>query len=275
MNRLQKKCAITIVGFHLLLLVILIVGPGFFAPKPRADDLQILDVIPANLIDVAVSSGVRNAQPPPPAPVVTPPQPAPPVPQPVVTPPVPPKVETPEPIKEIVKELTPEPKPVEKPKIQISTQLVTRTTPKNSPKASPRDDSQEKARTLALAARNAARALKNNNITSATTVDMPGNSSAAYANYAAAVKSAYEQALILPSEIANDNENTKVSVTIANDGTVISARILTPSGDPVWDAAVQRTLDRVTFIAPFPEGATEKERSYTINFNPQVQRTLE
>ena len=66
MNRLQKKCAIATAGFHLLLLVILIVGPGFFAPKPKADDLQILDVIPANLIDAAFNSGVRNAQPPPP-----------------------------------------------------------------------------------------------------------------------------------------------------------------------------------------------------------------
>jgi hypothetical protein len=43
----------------------------------------------------------------------------------------------------------------------------------------------------------------------------------------------------------------------------------------VWDAVVQRTLDRVTYIAPFPEGATEKERTYTINFNPQVERNLQ
>src|SRR5208282_5568443 len=119
MNRLQKKCAMVTVGFHLLLVVILIVGPGFFAPKPKADDLQILDVIPANLIDAAFNSGVRNAQPPPP---VVQPAPQSPAPQPVVTPPpAPPKVETPEPIKQIVKALTPEPTPVEKPKIQIST----------------------------------------------------------------------------------------------------------------------------------------------------------
>lgn len=273
MNRLQKKCAVVTVGFHLLLLVILIVGPGFFAPKPKANDLQILDVIPANLIDAAFNSGVHNAQPPPP---VVQPAPQPPLPQPVVTPPAPPKVETPEPIKEIVKALTPEPKPAEKPKIQINTQLVTRTAPKNSPKAGPRDDSQEKARALALAARNAAKALKNN-FTAATKFDMPGNGSVSYASYDAGVKSIYERTLnsFLPNEIANDNENTKVSVTIASDGTVISARIITPSGDSVWDAAVQHTLDRVTYIAPFPEGATEKQRTYPISFNPQVERTLE
>ena len=66
----------------------------------------------------------------------------------------------------------------------------------------------------------------------------------------------------------------KVSVTIASDGTVISARIITPSGDASVDASVQRTLDRVTYIAPFPEGATEKERTYIINFNLKAKRRL-
>jgi len=86
MNRLQKKCVIGTAGIHLLLLVILFVGPAFFYSKPKADDLQVLDVIPANLIDAAFNSGVANAAPPPPAPVA-PPQPPPPAP--VVTPPAP------------------------------------------------------------------------------------------------------------------------------------------------------------------------------------------
>ncbi|MGD0743750.1 MAG: TonB family protein [Verrucomicrobiota bacterium] len=272
MNRLQKKCAMVTVGIHLLLVVILIVGPGFFAPKPKADDLQILDVIPANLIDAAVNSGVRNAQPPPPAPVVTPPVPTPPAPTPVVTPPAPPKVVTPEPIKEIVKALTPEPKPVEKPKIQISTQLVTRTAPKN-PTANPADDSRRQQQLRQQAFQNAIRSLRNN-LASTMTIDMPGNSSVAYANYASVVKSVYEQAWVPPDNAQNDDANVKVTVTIARDGTVISARVLAPSGDTGVDVSVQRTLDRVTFIAPFPEGTTEKERTYFINFNLKAKRAL-
>ncbi len=270
MNRLQKKCAIATAGFHLLLLVILIVGPGFFAPKPKADDLQILDVIPANLIDAAFNSGVRNAQPPPPA---VQPAPQPPAPQPVVTPPAPPKVETPEPIiKQVVKALTPEPKPAEKPKIQISTQLVTRTALKNLT-TNPTDDSRRQQRLRQQAFQNAVRSLRNN-LTSTTTIDMPGNSSVAYANYASVVKSVYEQAWVPPDDAQNDDANVKVTVTIARDGTVNSARILTPSGDAGVDASVQRTLDRVTFIAPFPEGTTEPERTYTINFNLKAKRSL-
>ena len=66
MNRLQKKCVIATAGVHLLLIVILFVGPAFFYPKPKADDLPVLDVIPANLIDAAFNSGVANATPPPP-----------------------------------------------------------------------------------------------------------------------------------------------------------------------------------------------------------------
>ena len=69
MNRLQKKCVIATAGVHLLLIVILFVGPAFFYSKPKADDLQVLDVIPANLIDAPFNSGVANATPPPPAPV--------------------------------------------------------------------------------------------------------------------------------------------------------------------------------------------------------------
>jgi len=269
MNRLQKKCVIATAGFHLLLLLLLVFGSAFFSPRPRPDDTQLLDVIPANLIDAAFKSGVRNAQPPPPTPVVTPPAPTPIPPTPVVTPS---KVVTPEPIKEIVKEPTPEPKPVEKPKIQINTQLVTRTAPKNST-ANPADDSRRQQRLRQQAFQNAIRNLRNN-LTPTTTIDMPGNSSAAYANYASVVKSVYEREWQPPDDAANDDANVKVTVTIANDGTVISARILAPSGDSGLDASIQRTLDRVTFIAPFPEGAREKERTYTINFNLKAKRSL-
>ena len=100
MNRLQKKCVIATAGIHLLLLLILVFGSAFFSPRPKPDDTQLLDVIPANLIDAAFSSGVRNATPPAPAPVVVPPsQPAPPTPavQPAPTPPAPKAVVTPPP----------------------------------------------------------------------------------------------------------------------------------------------------------------------------------
>ena len=274
MNRLQKKCVMATAGVHLLLIVILFVGPAFFYSKPKADDLQVLDVIPANLIDAPFNSGVANAQPPPPAPAA-PPQPPPPVPVATPPPPAPEKIVKAEPVKppdklspdnlEPVKTSKTEPR-----KIQISTQLVARTAPKNSPAA---DNSQQQLR-QARAIRNALRNLKSS-LKPGTTIDMPGNSSVAYADYGQVVKSIYDQAWTPPATVLNGNEVTKASVTIASDGTVISARIVTPSGDANLDASVQQTLERVKFIAPFPEGATEKERIYPISFNPEIKRMLE
>ncbi|MEI9959769.1 MAG: TonB family protein [Limisphaerales bacterium] len=277
-------------GFHLLLLVILFVGPAFFAPKPKIDDTQVLDVIPANLIDAAFNSGVKGATPPPtPTPIVTPPQPTPPAPQPVVTPPAPKAVAEPPPTptptlterleklfkSEPVKETKPDPTPVtkptanQKPKIQINTTLTTRTVPKNSSKTTKPDNSQKQAKVVDQSLQSL-----RNNLSSGTTIDMPGDSSAAYASYASVVKSVYTQAWTPPTDAENDDANAKVSVTIASDGTVISARLITPSGDSGVDATVQRTLNRVTFIRPFPEGTADKERTYIINFNLKAKRML-
>jgi TonB family protein len=275
MNRLQKKCVIATAGFHLLLLLVLLFGSAFFNQQPKPDNTQVLDVIPANLIDAAFSSGVLHAAPPPPTPaIVTPPQPAPPTPpqpapKPVVTPP-------PTLTERLEKILTPEPKPVKpapetpEPKphqIQINTQLVARVAPKISATS---DNSQQTARLLNNTLKNL-----RNNLSSPMEVTLRGDSTVAYANYASVVKSIYDQAWTLPDSIANDDENVKVTVTIARDGTVISARIIEKAGDAPVDNSVQRTLDRVTYIAPFPDGATDRQRTYTINFNPKAKRTLE
>src|SRR5215469_16436602 len=93
MNRLQKKCVIGTAGIHLLLLTILIFGPAFFNRQPKTDN-TVLDVIPANLVDAALNSGVRDAQAPQPTPIppslLQPPPPPQPAPEPkVVQPPTP------------------------------------------------------------------------------------------------------------------------------------------------------------------------------------------
>lgn len=276
MNRLQKKCVLATAGFHLLLLVILLVGPAFFWSREKPDDTPVLDVIPANLIDAA-TTGVRVAQPPPPAPAVVPPQPTPapppPTPTPVVVPPdpepapVPDKVKPVKPIKETVKpDLTPVLKPsVTKP--QINLKLTERTVTKTTSTPTPATPDNSKAVKSLL------RSLRSN-LSSATTVEMPGNSSAAAANYAQVVKSYYEQAWTPPDDTASDDANIKVRVTIASDGTVISARVIAPSGDASVDRSVRSTLERVPNLPPFPSGTTDKERTYIINFNLKSKRLL-
>jgi TonB family protein len=291
MNRLQKKCLIATVGFHLLLVLTIVFGSAFFVSHPKPDETQLLDVIPANLIDAAFNSGVKAAQPPAPAPVVPPqpqPTPTPPQPKAEVTPPTPTppaptlvqrveKLFTPEPPKLPPEDLTPK-ETISKPKehpIKVDLTQVTRTVPKVTPDTSDADarEAAKEAKRRAKAIAAAAHAIKEN-ASSATTVEMPGTGSVSYANYASVVKSVYERAWRTPDDAANDEANTRVSVTIGSDGTVISSRILDPSGDPAVDASVQRTLDNVNFIAPFPDGAKEKEKTFIINFNLKAKRML-
>jgi TonB family protein len=244
MNRLQKKCVIVTTGFHLLLLVILFVGPAFFWAREKPDDTPVLDMIPANLIDAA-STGVRSARPPPaPAP-------------------------TPEKIEPVKPDLTPveKPNPNQSHTPKVNLQLTTRMAPKNTSTPNKTTPDNSKAIKSALQALRA-------NLSSSTTIDMPGNSSAAAANYAQVVKSIYEQAWVPPDDTASDDANIKVRVTIASDGTVISARVIAPSGDTSVDTSVRNTLERVQFIAPFPSGSTDTERTYIINFNLKAKRLL-
>lgn len=283
MNRLQKRCIIGTAGIHLLLLLVLIVGPAFFNSEPKTDNTQVLDVIPANLVDAAIDTGVQNAQPPPPAPMavpqppqpVTPTTPAPQISQPPA--PVPSPETLTEKLEALFRSLPPTPTPeVTQPKpapshpenIKINLQKVTRTTAQNASHTDNAQTRREIDNTLTSLS---------HNLSSSTKVDVPGTSDAAMASYASVIKSVYERMLLtmLPDQVARDNENAKVRVVIASDGTVISSEIISPSGDPTWDTVVQRTLDQVTFVAPFPDGVTEKQRSYTINFNPQVERQLQ
>lgn len=302
MNRLQKKCLIATAGGHLLLLLIVIFGSAFFVTRTKVDNAQVLDVIPSDIVDAAFNSGVKNAQPPAPTPPqpIQPPQPVPlpPPPKPVVTPPQPQPQPQPQPKPEPVRQpdpepvkpqkiepddtKSPEPKPVKitkpaKPKndIKVSLTPVARSmpSPADTRAAEARREAQREAKARAEAFRHALTSISKN-ASSATEVEMPGTGSVSYANYASVVKSIYERAWTAPTDTSSDDANTKVSVTIGSDGRVVSARILNPSGDSRVDASVQRTLDRVTFIAPFPDGAKEKEKTFIINFNLKAKRML-
>ncbi len=288
MTRLQKKCLIAAAGAHLLVLVAVLCS-GFIRPTPPPDNTSLLDVIPANLVDAALNSGVKSATPPP---MAIPQPPSPPVQQTPPTPtPPPPAPKPPTLVERVERMLTPDkppvddtkpadnptPKPPKTHKIDVDLTPVVHNVSKATDQK--RRASSQGTKTLAGPApqgiaTEAARSIKENASTS-TTVEMPGTSSVSYANYASAVKSIYDQSWNDPENVANDTSDVHVSVTIASDGHVISSRIVTPSGDSNMDDSVQRTLDRVTFIAPFPDGATEKERTFLIRFNLKAKRMLE
>lgn len=109
---------------------------------------------------------------------------------------------------------------------------------------------------------------------SSTEIDFPKDSTEAYADYALVVKNVYTQAWELPDKVADDEAKVKVSITIAKDGRVEEAHILKKSGDAAMDRSVQKALDRVRMIQPFPEGSTDKKRTYIINFDLKAKRML-
>lgn len=287
MTRLQKKCLIAAAGTHLMLVVILFCS-GFIPSRQQVDDSQVLDMIPDRAIDKALQSGVRDATPPPPAPPTPMVQPPTPTPQPP-TPEPPKQVQPTEPPKPVEKQTPPdklppedlkpvdhaEPKKPQPRKIDISLKPVVRKVPteNNNDEAEARAAAQRARDAREKAIKSAIRYIEKR-ATAATTVDMPGDSTVAYANYAAIVKTVYTDAWT-PPETANDDEaNVKVSITIARDGRVLDAHIVQKSDDSGVNHTVQETLDRVTEIRPFPDDSTDRERTYIINFNLKAKRML-
>jgi TonB family protein len=280
MNRLQKKCLVASTGFHLLLALILVVGPAFVSNKPVADDMPLLEFIPLETTDEMISGGGNpNAQSAPPPQEVRP--------EPVRTEPAPP----PKPVEQSRPEPEPEPpKPAPKPapdeavdtsdtKPKKDFNLVP--TVRNPAKATKQNtEAERRARQLADARKKAAQQLGKfaeaigNNLSSGTSVELkgPGGGGVPYANFLQAVKSIYAQAWVVPDGVTDDSATAVASVTIARDGTVLSARIVQHSGNRDVDRSVQGALDRVPRAVPLPTSARESQRTVTINYNYNPKR---
>ncbi|MGA2243471.1 MAG: TonB family protein [Verrucomicrobiota bacterium] len=263
-------------------MLVVLLCSAFIRPATKPDTTPVLDLIPTKAIDALLSAGTAATQPPPPAPPLkTPDQPPPPA-------PAPPTAEVkhvePAPAEPVKPPETTEPevtKPEETPKppkhvVTVDlTKKVTRNTPKPTDEsAAEAEKAAEKAakeaqRLRDQRAREIQRAANNilNNESSSTEVNLPGNSSESYANYGVIVVSVYHQRWVPPENMNSESAVVNFTVTIARDGSVISSHITSPSGDPNIDRAVQRMLDRVTFIHEFPEDTKDRERTYHIDFN--------
>jgi TonB family protein len=287
MTRLQKKCAYASVGTHLLLIGVLFVGPGFLSPNRPTQDIPPIDFIPFKTVDAMISGGGNpNAKPPPAAPIqapLTPPAPAAPAPAPA---PKPAPVETKPQPREIAKP-DPAPQPKDdaesleigksrKHRVEVSTTLIKRNKTNgtsNSSSASAQRAQDAKARERAAAAIGQTLAGIQGNLSGSTDIELngPGGGGVPYANFLQAVKKIYSAAWVVPDGVADDSATTAVSVTIARDGRVVSAKIVNRSGNAAVDSSVQMTLDRVRYAAPLPDDASENQRTVTINFNVKAK----
>ena len=88
----------------------------------------------------------------------------------------------------------------------------------------------------------------------------------ASANYESLIRRKYMDATIHPGAISGDPV-VKVRLVIARNGRILSARVTSKSGVASWDRSVQKALDRVKLIKPFPESMKGSQQTFNLNFN--------
>ena len=252
MGRLKRSCVVGSVVFHVLILATLVIGPMLLAK--RDETVRVIELIPSDVIDKLLA---------PAAPVAPPPAPTPPKPEPkkIKPKPTPPK---PEP-KKIKPKPKPKPvlskpkiKPKPKPKIKVNLNSNIRKPDTRNTKAEQEAAKQREALNRSLNK-------LDTKLSDRTAVNVPLGLYAS-ANYESLIRRKYMDATIHPGAISGDPV-VKVRLVIARNGRVISARVTGQSGFASWDRAVQKALDRVKFIKPFPESMKGSQQTFNLNFN--------
>ena len=231
MGRLKRSCVVGSVVFHALILAMLVLGPMLLAK--REEKVRVIDLVPSEVIDKLLA---------PAAPVAAPPAPA------------PPKPKQPEP-KKVQPKPKPKPKPIPpKPKIKVNLNSNVR-----------KPDAQKKESQKEAAKRQTALNKLQTKLSGRTAVNVPLGRYAS-ANYESLIRRKYMDATIHPGAISGDPV-VKVRLVIARNGRILSARVTGKSGVASWDRSVQKALDRVKFIKPFPESMKGSQQTFNLNFN--------
>jgi TonB family protein len=294
MTRLQKKCFVVSGGAHGLLLVVLLAAAAF-RPEPSLTEQQVLTLVPFRVLDRAGSGGEPAAavapQPPRPesrpAPRETLPQPRETTPQPRLseppkavakTTPTEPKTTPTEPKKSTAEKPAPEPAPNK----HVITPEYTPVTAGKKPAEKSDSSAQARARADASKARSAELASALEELASnvratgakSTVVALPGEGGGeAFVGYETAIFNAYYHAWKTPEETTDRLAVADAKIVVSRDGTIVSAEIVSKSGDAAVDRSVQRALDQVKTLPPFPEKAKDTQRSFLIRFNLEAKQS--
>lgn len=311
MDRLQKRCFVASAITHGALVLTVVFGSAFIGSQP-AVEVTPVTVYSGKLVDIILNGGgggspAPRVQPQPVQPVAPPPAPR--VPQPVIQPqPQPrPVAPPPEPTRHVKEpEITAPPKEngiykastkppqdtTSGPKLpKVSLKPVIRTDTerqkayeKAKQHAAEQAAAEEKAAAAAAQAARDARAAKAGAIADAVANGLPSNgglsakeltgfgSGAGAVNYLQAVLGAYDAAWVPPTDADNESTVVVARVVVSHTGRIISATIRKRSNIPALDRSVQRALDAVGSLPPFPEGAKDLERTININFDLRAKR---
>jgi TonB family protein len=273
MDRLQKKCFIASCGMHVVLFLVVLFGAAFFTPeKPKP--VETLTMIPSKLIDGA-SGGGGNPNIPRTEERIKGETLDPVVPKPQPVKPEPPKPR-PEPPKPEVAKAEPPPKTIPK-QAPIELKPISKTAngakPKVDPKAKAQADAKAAQKELAKAIGQVRENMRQG-FNSGTKVEVSGPGGEAYASYRSFVFAAYDNAWTIHPDVANDESAVLTKIVVHRTGRIISAEIVQRSGNVAVDKSVQRALDTVRSLPPFPEAARDQERTFTIEFNLKAKRLI-
>jgi TonB family protein len=258
MPRLQKKCLMASFGMHGMLLFVFLLGSAFFRPASQTSSDTI-----ANHGDSPVIQMVTLPPQDAPAASLTS-QPA--VPTRQLSPAQPPQETQPVKPREGFDLATPAART-----LRISTNVVMRA-PQTAIASTHQPVGHIDGEGVAQSVNNLLKALSSG---SPIGLDFPSGNGTGDSSYAQIVKETYTRNWKSIGTPPTSPGSTVVKVTIGKNGTVLSAVIITPSGDEALDRSVQRTLEHVRTIEPFEAGARDQERTYTINFNLQASRAFE
>ena len=270
MGKLKRSCVAGSFVLHAVIIALLVLGPVLLAK--REEKVQVIDLIPSEIVDQILTPKVAIT---PPAPTQTKPKPTPPKPKPVkITKPKPkPTPPKPKPVKITKPKPKPapsKPKPVKitKPKPKIKVNLKPTVRRPDSSRVKAQQEAAERARKADAQRQQSLKKSLNrlsSSLSGSTTVKAPLGRLAS-ANYESLIRRKYMDATFHPGAISGDPV-AKVRIVIARGGNVLSARILNSSGVASWDRAVQKSLDRVKHIGPFPKAISGAQKTFTLNFN--------
>ena len=271
MSRLRKKCIIVSMGMHFLLLLVVVFGVAFATSRVKLPETNILtmriDVDPLEQAQPRQPVQMRNVRPEPlpPTPRVKSRQPTPRA--------VKPEPQKQQPLKQPKKPTPKKPAQVKKPDRRpkkprnISTTVVNRTigSSTSQPKATPR--SLPRSNPIKVDS-NTIKNLRQNLSTTSKVSFRSGTTS--YNRYKEWVASLYQQKWnrgLPPKSTSYRGKVIRVRVTVAKNGSVLSARIISRSGMVALDNSVQAALNAVRSIGrPFPPGVKEREQTFMVDF---------
>jgi periplasmic protein TonB len=272
MSHLKKKCYVISLSGHVVLLLVLIVGPAFFVPKEKPIQSPAMQMVSSALIEKALAQNqVKEVVTQPPKKVEEP--------KPIIKKEEPkPEPQKPKEPKPKIKKVDPLPKPPEKKKTPIKRPKIDISKLKTSPRVSAqeRQEAERRRQAAAEAARQKRAALLNSalnkldrHVASSSTASIPTLGNALVSDYASKIRERYLLAwngIKSTVQIQRRDLEVTAKVVIRRNGSVASATISKATSDAAANSAIERLLNSVRSFPPLPKEIKGASHTFSVKF---------